>query len=180
MAGQKSYNKDVAESILDKVAQGEPLTRILNSNTDFPPIRTWFSWLQYVPTLRAAYQAAKAAGLNQINESIFTDLDKLEDYISDGNRIAPNSVGLGKIELKFKYLQWQTGVKLGARISGLTPEKQIKSILNAVNRNDISPSDASVLTNIVQRGIDISQLRALDAKIDELTKKLQERDNGKI
>src|SRR6185312_1801541 len=130
MAGHKTYNKDVSELILDKIAQGEPLTQILNSNPEFPAVRTWFSWLNYEPTLRTAYQSAKAASLNQIQENIFDELKNLEDfsYSVDG-KLTSNTVGLGKIELKFKFLQWQTGVRLGARIKGDSVDKQIKSLV---------------------------------------------------
>jgi hypothetical protein len=52
------YPRATVDNILRRVAGGEALTHVLESNAGFPSKQTWFRWVSKYPELSAQYVAS--------------------------------------------------------------------------------------------------------------------------
>jgi hypothetical protein len=79
-------------AILERVADGEPLARILRAD-GMPKLSTWYDWLASDPALSGRYARAREAGID------LTVYDMLE-LVNDEPRIVEGRVDPGDVALR--------------------------------------------------------------------------------
>lgn len=129
-------NPDAEQEILDRLAQGEPLSAICRSDRRFPNPTVWRDWCEADQALGIAYARAREAGQDVIAEECLAIIDEPPARLltEQGPRIDPADVHNRRLrfEGRLKLLAKWNPKRWGDKIDVTTDEKNVSSIAAAI------------------------------------------------
>lgn len=121
------YDRSIADEILRRVAEGEPLRAILRSDERFPGKSVFYTWLEADPDLKARFRQAREEGADAIAEECLEIADDgTNDYVmgKDGLVLDAEHIQRSKLrvwtrlQLLAKWFPQKYGDKVSMEHSG--------------------------------------------------------------
>lgn len=118
MGRPTTFTQAVADAIAARVADGEPLRRILRTTKGMPPWRTVFHWIEDRPEFAAQMEKARAMGYDAIAEEALEIADTPHVGITETDKVGKDGpyteVRRGDM-IEHRRLQVDTRLKLLAK-----------------------------------------------------------------
>lgn len=94
MSGPK-FTPEIADEILERVSEGEPLRAVLRSDPErFPGKTQWYAWLAEDEELAARFKQAREEGFDAIAEDTLAIVDQVPErtLTENGDKVDPGFV----------------------------------------------------------------------------------------
>lgn len=129
--GEKQFEDDQLEELLDRTAKGEQLVKLC-SDPRMPSRSTVYSWIESDAEFAGRFRAARAQGVHALAEQC---LDIADEKVKDAVEVADKRVRIDtRLRLAGKWLAAEYGDKIDVNHSG-----------EVVNRHDLSGYSADEL-----------------------------------
>jgi hypothetical protein len=106
MARPSEFTQEIADKILDRISEGEMLTKICNEE-GMPPRKTVYTWMGARPAFKDAYARAREEWAEFYEEKVLSIAfdDKGDFFIEDGRAVADHA-RVQRARLQVDTLKW--------------------------------------------------------------------------
>jgi hypothetical protein len=140
------YTDEIAEKILDRISEGEMLTKICQEE-DMPPRKTVYTWMSARAAFKAAYARAREEWAEFYEEKVLEIAfnDKGDFFIENGKAVADHA-RVQRARLQVDTLKWFM-MKWAPRRYGLEPDaqpqppKQVTFSFQEITRTIVDPGE---------------------------------------
>ncbi len=130
----------IEKEVLDRLADGEPLSAICRSDPKFPHPTVWRDWCEADQALAIAYARAREAGEDVIAADCLAIIDEPPTRLltDQGPRIDPADVHNRRLrfEGRLKLLAKWNPKRWGDKIDVTTDEKNVSSVAAAIEEGN--------------------------------------------
>ena len=106
MGRPSDFTQEIADKILDRISQGEMLTKICNEE-GMPPRKTVYTWMAARPAFKDAYARAREEWAEFYEEKVLAIAfdDKGDFFVEDGRTVADHA-RVQRARLQVDTLKW--------------------------------------------------------------------------
>jgi terminase small subunit-like protein len=161
MGRPSSYTDEIAQQILDRISNGEMLTKICQ-NENMPPRKTVYTWQRTRADFRAAYARAREEWAEFYEEKVLEiAFNDSGDFFIENGRAVADHAQVQRARLQVDTLKWFM-MKWAPRRYGESPEIAIEPerIVARITRTIVDPAPAALPAPPLQLSFDPGPLPA--------------------